>query len=923
MSVVAHIVGPVELTPETRAVFVPSDPPREGVLALWGNGAGPTPVELVLPKGKAFQRTKVDAHVLPLPEAIPLLLSVTEPAGPAIAAWSAAVNAALNLIARGRLLPSASSGGIDTWRVGPLDGADETLLRDLAAALPPEAHALPLSGLKRVRLHSPETLIRALWDATADVLVRSPAALVVAGGPAFATPEPTLLDAADLEWLAAQQPSGAHLQLRVEIREEDPEQYTFAGVLALRSAIDPSLVIDAATLWDAPDAVLSRLGDQVEAQLLIALRRGARAWAPLGRALEAAAPAELTLTEDELVELLDTGSSALSAAGVEVLWPKGMFSEGIRVKASATPAPGSEAAAAFRMTELLKFRWQLSVGGETLTEAEITALAEAKRPMIRLRGQWIRVDPGMLAKLRRRSSNTVTAAEALAAALAGTMEVDGERLEFSAPPAFSGLLDRIRRGPSATVEVPMDLKATLRPYQRAGLGWLAEMTELGLGGILADDMGLGKTIQLIALHLHRRSLAAGPTLVLCPTSLLGNWEREFARFAPSVPVRRFHGGRRHLDEVAPDEVVLATYGVLRRDREELAEVSWGLLAADEAQHVKNPLSVTAKELRRIPTAARVALTGTPMENRLTELWSIVDWTTPGLLGTLEHFRRTIARPVERNRDRASTERLATTVRPFLLRRRKTDPDIAPELPRKTETDRFVPLTAEQATLYEAVVRENLAVIRESKGVQRRGQVLKLLTELKQICNHPAQYLKQTGPLTGRSGKLAAFEELLDVILDEGDSVLVFSQYVQLCKLLQARLGERGLGVELLSGATPANRREEMVQRFQAGDIPVFLLSLKAGGVGLNLTRATHVIHYDRWWNPAVEDQATDRAYRIGQDRPVQVHRLIAEGTLEDRIAAVLETKRGLTEAVVGAGEDWITELSDEQLADLVRLGESP
>jgi SNF2 family DNA or RNA helicase len=446
------------------------------------------------------------------------------------------------------------------------------------------------------------------------------------------------------------------------------------------------------------------------------------------------------------------------------------------------------------------------------------------------------------------------------------------------------------------------------------------MTELGLGACLADDMGLGKTIQLIALHLHRRALAAGPTLVLCPTSLLGNWEREFEKFAPKIPVRRFHGGGRHLEDVAPDEVVLATYGVLRRDRAALAEVSWGLLAADEAQHVKNPLSVTAKELRLIPTAARVALTGTPMENRLTELWSILDWTTPGLLGTLDHFRRTFARPVERNRDRASTERLATTVRPFLLRRRKTDPDIAPELPRKTETDRFVPLTTEQATLYEAVVRENLAIIRESKGVQRRGQVLKLLTELKQICNHPAQYLKQSGPLTGRSGKLAAFEELLDVILDEGDSVLVFSQYVQLCKLLGTRLAERGLPVELLSGATTANRREEMVRRFQAGDVPVFLLSLKAGGVGLNLTRATHVIHYDRWWNPAVEDQATDRAYRIGQDRPVQVHRLIAEGTLEDRIATVLETKRGLTEAVVGAGEDWITEMSDDQLADLVRLG---
>lgn len=256
-----------------------------------------------------------------------------------------------------------------------------------------------------------------------------------------------------------------------------------------------------------------------------------------------------------------------------------------------------------------------------------------------------------------------------------------------------------------------------------------------------------------------------------------------------------------------------------------------------------------------------------------------------------------------------------------MRRRKTDPDIAPELPRKTETDRYVPLTAEQTTLYEAVVRENLAQIREAQGVQRRGQVLKLLTELKQICNHPAHYLKEsTGALSGRSGKLAAFEELLDVILDEGESVLVFSQYVRLCRLLERRLAERGLPTALLSGEAGPKQRDEMVAAFQSGEVPVFLLSLKAGGVGLNLTRATHVIHYDRWWNPAVEDQATDRAYRIGQDRPVQVHRLIAEGTLEERVAAVLETKRGLADAVVGAGEDWITELSDDQLADLVRLG---
>ncbi|WP_072480513.1 DEAD/DEAH box helicase [Amycolatopsis australiensis] len=998
----------MEFSADTRATYLPADPPRDGVLAVWGDDvAGGTTIELVLPRGGRFARTKVEAELVPLERALPRLLAVGEEASPAVAAWSAAVNAGVNLVARGRLRPAVSPAGAAAWRIGPLDAADEELLRGLAGALPPEAYALPLTGLKRIRLHSPDSLVRALWDATADLLARSPAAPVGAGDPAFAAREPALLGPDAAAWLAeleAREPRGVQVLLRVEGRDDD----SFAGVLAVRSMAEPSLVVEAATLWDAPDAVLNRLGDQVETQLLLGLRRGARAWEPLGRVLAEPAPAELPLSDDEVVDLLTDGARELGGAGIEVLWAKGLFAGEVKAKASATQAPASVTGPEFALRSLLEFRWQLSLGGEQLTEAEVTALAEAKRPLVRLRGQWVRVDPQLLARVRGRTRK-LDAGEALAAALTGELELDGERVEFAAPPALGGLAERIRDRAGGEIAVPEGLKATLRPYQRAGLAWLATMTDLGLGACLADDMGLGKTIQLIALHLHRRTSArvrqdelakarlepsppagsllaagppphaeppaaadlppgpelppagdevspavgevaaaaaelpspggeapsaegealtpklpptgGGPTLVICPTSLLGNWEREFARFAPDVPVRRFHGGSRHLDDLAPDEVVLATYGVLRRDRATLSEVDWGLVAADEAQHVKNPLSATAKELRKIPAAAKVALTGTPVENRLTELWSIVDWTTPGLLGPLDRFRRTVARPIERDHDKAVTERLAATVRPFLLRRRKSDPDIAPELPRKTETDRFVPLTAEQTTLYEAVVRENLAEIRETRGIKRRGQVLQLLTELKQICNHPAQFLKEPhGALTGRSGKLAAFEELLDVILDEGESVLVFSQYVQLCRLLERRLAERGLPTEVLSGESSPSKRQDMVDRFQAGEIPVFLLSLKAGGVGLNLTRATHVIHYDRWWNPAVEDQATDRAYRIGQDRPVQVHRLIAEGTLEERIAQVLEKKRGLAESIVGAGEDWITELSDDELADLVRLG---
>jgi superfamily II DNA or RNA helicase len=911
----------VRLESEHFATFVPADPPRAGALAVWGDGQGSDELDLVLPAGRGTRRRRVRGRLLPLASALPALLApATGGASASVAAWSAAAAAGVGLVARGRLLPAASPDGYGAWRVGPLDAADLDWLRRIAAAMPPQGHALPVNARRPLRLRSPERLVRELWDAIADTLVRTPAAVHATGARAFAAAEP--VPVGELAgWLAETDrglDAGAQVQLRIELpaKEEEP----FAAVVQVRSAADPSLVVDAGQLWSAPAAVLARLGERAETDLLLALRRGARAWPPLAPLLRSAAPTEVSLDEEQVAGLLETGAEALGGAGIEVLWPAELLGDGLDVRATvATPTPAGAATPVFRLEALLSFDWQVTVGGEALTAEEVAALAEAKRPLVRLRGRWVRVNRELLERLRRRRGPRITAAEALTAALTGNLVLDGDRVEFHAAGALADLVDRLAGAGRAALDPPEGLLATLRPYQRRGLSWLAEMCELGLGGCLADDMGLGKTVQAIALHLHRRPLEAGPTLVVCPTSLLGNWERELARFAPDVQVRRYHGGDRHLEELAADEVVLVTYGVVRRDRAVLAEVGWGLVVADEVQHAKNPLSRTARELRAIPAAARVALTGTPVENRLTELWSILDWTTPGLLGPLERFRRSVAVRVERYRDADATERLARVVRPFLLRRRKSDPRIAPELPAKTETDRVVPLTPEQATLYEAVVRETLAKIAASDGIERRGLVLGLLTALKQICNHPAQYLHEAAPLPGRSGKLAALDELLEVILDEGEAALVFSQYVEMCGLIRAHLADRGVPTLFLHGRVPARRREELVARFQDGAAPVFLLSLKAGGVGLNLTRATHVVHYDRWWNPAVEDQATDRAYRIGQDRPVQVHRLVTEGTLEDRIAALLASKRDLAEAVVGAGEAWITELSDAELAELVSL----
>ncbi len=950
-------------------VFVPGEIPRRGVFAHWSRGSGSAKLELVFPGGRyGIRKRLVSADLIPLTDALPALLAVDpderagRPMRRSTRVWAAAAAAGVALVARGRLLPTVGADDADVWRAGPLDPSDLSWLRELAEVFPPTAHALAIPGSRPMRLRSPEALIRELWDAIADLIARSPAAPRTTASTAFAAAEPTRVG--DLaEWLADTTDglaAGARLGLRIETvpvpavgwEDEDlgegeegsstaieaysahkageddgaaAERPSFQLALQLRSNADPSLIIDAAALWNQPETVLSRFGPQAETDLLLALRRGAPIWPPLAEALRQASPSVVSLDDDALTSLLGPAAEELAGAGIEVLWPSSMLDGGLTLRAVPVQVPGKVTEAGFGLEALLDFRWQLTLDGALLDADEIAALAEAKRPLIRLRGRWVMLDPRVLDRLRRPPRIRMRAAEALGAVLAGSAEIDGETVTVVAEGPLADLAAKIAGLASTLVEVepPPGLTATLRPYQRRGLAWLAGMCEAGLGGCLADDMGLGKTLQVIALHLHRREAKAGPTLVVCPASLLGTWEHEVRRFAPDVPVRRYHGGGRHLEDLAADEMVLVTYGVVLRDSAQLADVGWGLVVADEAQHAKNPLSRTARELRAVPAPARIALTGTPVENRLSELWAILDWTTPGLLGHLEAFTRRVAVPVERYRDTEATTRFSALIRPFLMRRRKTDPGIAPELPRKTETDVFVPLTAEQVTLYEATVRETMEAIETRQGIERAGLVFKLLTALKQICNHPAQYLKQPGPLDGRSGKLAAFDELTEVILANSDSMLVFTQYTQMATLLQQHLDARGIGSLFLHGGVPVPRREEMVARFQAGDVPVFLLSLKAGGTGLTLTRATHVLHYDRWWNPAVEEQATDRAYRIGQDRPVQVHRLIAEGTLEDRIAALLETKRELAQAVIGSGEGWIAELSDAELAELVSLRAAP
>ncbi|MFF4493120.1 SNF2-related protein [Streptomyces sp. NPDC001546] len=922
------------------AVFLPAAVPREGRVAFWcpegeplPEGAGtPQPLQVVRPHGSGVRTRTVPAVTLSVAEALPLLARAAHSpaAHPATRAWGTAAVQALVLVARGRLLPGLTPEGADAWRAGPLDADDVGYLRAVAAALPYEGYATPLAGRRPLALPEPQALVRAFLDAVTDTLPRTPAAPFAAGLP-FAAAEPQPVPGIR-EWaaqVAAGADAGVGISLRLDLSafrlfdEAEPEDVRRAGaaVVQVHSLADPTLVTDAGPLWAGTAA--AGFGPRARVDAVLALRRAGRVWPPLLRLLDQPVPDALALSDAELEDLLGAAATRLERAGVVVRWPRELARTLTATAVVRQVAPGSatDGTAFFDAAGLFAFSWELALGGDRLTPSEMDALAQAHRPVVRLRDQWVRVDPELVRKARKRELGLLDPVDALAAVLTGTAEADGEPVEAVPVGALAALRDRLT-GEPAPVAPPAGLKATLRDYQLRGLAWLDLMTSLGLGGCLADDMGLGKTVTLIALHLHRAR--PEPTLVVCPASLLGNWQREIERFAPGTPVRRFHGGDRSLDSLQGG-FVLTTYGTMRASAGRLAAQSWGLVVADEAQHVKNPHSATAKALRTLPAPARVALTGTPVENNLSELWALLDWTTPGLLGPLTTFRARHARPVEHQQEEdggneAAVARLAALVRPFLLRRKKSDPGIAPELPPKTETDHPVSLTREQASLYQAAVEEAMAVIEGSEGIERRGMIMKLLGSLKQICNHPAQYLREADPrIPHRSGKLALLDELLDTILAEGGSVLVFTQYVTMARILERHLATRGIPSQLLHGGTPVPRREELVDRFQSGEVPVFLLSLKAAGTGLNLTRAGHVIHYDRWWNPAVEEQATDRAYRIGQTQPVQVHRIIAEGTVEDRIAELLETKRALADAVLGSGEAALTELGDRELADLVSL----
>ena len=654
------------------------------------------------------------------------------------------------------------------------------------------------------------------------------------------------------------------------------------------------------------------------------------------------------LEVDDAAEFLEQAPEALGRAGIGIIGPEALVRAAVGVRGAASPAPASDRRSGFGRDTIVQ--WSLTIADDERTVISDAELARAEltgSTLLHTGRRWVRIDPAALRRARRRledyatltgddAENGLSAMDLLhlsadAAAAGDELGVDEEAAASARDAAaWSGrLLGGLPDDALREEHEPAGFTGELRHYQRRGLGWMRFLARIGLGGCLADDMGLGKTATALAHLLDR----PGPHLVVCPLSVVHNWQSEATRFAPSLAVTIHHGaqraGRTDAPEVAPefasDELVITTYGLATRDIDQLALVDWGTVIADEAQFVKNPATKAARAIRRLRAAQRLALTGTPVENRLSELWSILDWTNPGMLGSRERFRHRYSKPIERADDSELAAEAAASLRaltqPFVLRRTKADRALVPDLPDKIEQVAWAGLTREQAVLYQQVVDQLLADAADTTGMKRRSLVLASITKLKQICNHPLNATGEDGRIAGRSGKLARFDELVDELLDVDERALVFTQYVTMGNLLVRHLAARfGWTVPFLSGSVARTRRDALVAAFQAGQgPPLLLVSLKAGGTGLNLTAASQVIHYDRWWNPAVENQASDRAWRIGQRQVVTVHKMVCEGTVEERIAQLIDDKQALADVVVGQGEAWLTELTTAQLQDLVRL----
>ena len=896
-----------------------------------------------------------------------------------LAYWSQAVRFGAALVARQQFLPGtihAAAGARATW-VPLFIGADAERLARLSQRMPASARALSGSGAGQPPDQPAATVLRTFVAAVTDRLIRS-----VNGAPEVTAPkgrrEKLAFDSVHDAWLSGlksidgavhgtreqlgqlraqvgewQRPIAltASAPFRVCFRLEEPpeppgdepdvvptERDGWYLRYLLQSHEDRSLLLPASAVWKTGGQrvrELERDGFNPREFLLASLGQASGICSGVADSLHRKRPAGRKLDAAMAYQFLTRESMALEEAGYGIILPAWWTRRGTKTKPTIranVKTPQMQGGGGVSLATMLELNLEVALGDQVMTARELEALAQLKTPLVRLRGQWVELNASEIRAAldfwNRNEETTLQDVIRLAVGVGetpGGFDVDG----VAASGWVEELLGQLTgRAEFQELETPEGFCGTLRPYQQRGYSWLAFLRRWGLGACLADDMGLGKTVQtLAAIQQDRREGVEGPTLLVCPTSVLNNWRKEAARFTPDLPLMVHHGPSRRRDaefvEAARQHaIVVASYGVLARDVRFMAEVPWRGIVLDEAQNIKNPATRQARAARSLGADYRVALTGTPVENHVGDLWAVMQFLNPGLLGTEGEFKRNYFIPIQAERDEGAAQRLQRATGPFILRRLKTDRSIITDLPDKVESKEFCPLTREQATLYEAVLREAEQALEEAEGIGRRGAILGTLTKLKQVCNHPRQLLGDNSAIGGRSGKLARLQEMLEEIIAVGDRALVFSQFAEMGGILQRHIQDTfGKEALFLHGGVSRRQRDRMVERFQ--DVqkgpPVFILSLRAGGTGLNLTAANHVFHYDRWWNPAVENQATDRAFRIGQTSNVQVHKFMCAGTLEERIDLMIEAKQANAERVVGAGEGWLTELSNDELRDVLSL----
>lgn len=888
--------------------------------------------------------------------------------------WSQVCRWSLDLLSRGKFLPGLSrkSTGemVACWQPLLDSAVDQARLDKFTALMPSACRAYQEMGQDDSDLAiNPRELLLAFLSYVVDAQVRScldvkaiPALesplqewlrMLVTAEVAVSTEEVGRLEAALKTWtMPVQQslivPTSQTLPQNLwrtgfSLKPPVVEAGNWSLEFGLQAVDHADFWVDAATIWSQPVERLEYQGrtiEQPQETFLKGLGLASRLYPPIEPSLHERRPQFCELTSIEVYEFIKGSAWRLQDSGLGIILPPGLAPGagakrlGISINAE---APQPKKGDRLGLQSLLKFKWELAIGDQTISKKEFDRLMALKSPLVEVKGEWIALQPSEVRAAQAifteaKEQMNLTVEDALRLSTGDTTTLAKlPVVNFEASGALQELIINLTGNQSITlIDTPKSFQGQLRPYQARGVSWLAFLERWGLGACLADDMGLGKTPQLIAflLHLQEQEALELPTLVVCPTSVLGNWEREVKKFGPSLKTIVHHGdkrlkGKAFAKAVADQQLVITSYPLIYRDATTFEGVSWQGIVLDEAQNIKNPSAKQSQAVRQLKAGFKISLTGTPVENRLSELWSILDFLNPGYLGNQQFFQRRFAMPIEKFGDRDSLQTLRSLVQPFILRRLKTDKDIIQDLPEKQEMNVFCGLSTEQATLYQKLVDNSLVEIEESDGIKRRGLILTLLLRLKQVCNHPAQYLKEKSVgKDKRSGKLLRLQEMLEEAIEEGDRALIFTQFAEWGKLLQPYLAKQLGGETLfLYGSTKKQQREEMIDRFQNDpDGPrVLILSLKAGGTGLNLTRANHVFHVDRWWNPAVENQATDRAFRIGQTRNVQVHKFVCTGTLEERINDVIESKKQLAEQTVDAGEDWLTEMNTDQLRSLLIL----